>query len=438
MLSRLASHLRQHVFDRDAAERGPVGRALVFVVRLLFAIVRRFRDNALHVQSTSLAYRTLLSLVPLLAVMFSVLKGFGVQNELAPFLMRSLEPLGERGAEIGQNILDFVNNLNFAVLGYTGVALLFWTVVSLLQRVEEAFDAIWEVPAERGLGRRFSTYLSVTLVGPVLMFSALGMTALVLQDTFVQRVAGIEPFGWLILRLGELIPYLLVCLAFAFLYAFLTSARVRPVPALAGGVFASVVWSGVGMLFARFVAGSSQYSAIYSGFAAAILFVVWLNVGWLIVLVGAHVARDWQRPDLLERFVCHGDGTVPSRPAVALEVMALIGRAHVAGGGRWTLEALSRSVSGGSIALVEDVLGGLTRAGLVVATDERPQTYVPARGLATIGLGEIVAAVGVGGGAACRIPAVAEVLKRVGAAIDSALAHQSLQDLAAAEQAEST
>ena len=161
----------QHeIFEADVSEMSWLKRAGVYSIRFLFRVLGKFRDDNLHLRSTSLAYTTLLSLVPFLAVTFSVLKGFGVQNQLQPVLMQSLEPLGERGVEIGESILSYVNNLNFAVLGFFGIALLFWTVISLLTKVEEAFNAVWHVPDVRSWARRFSDYLSVALVGPVFIF----------------------------------------------------------------------------------------------------------------------------------------------------------------------------------------------------------------------------------------------------------------------------
>jgi len=215
---------------------------MVFSIRLITGILGKFQDEKLHLQSTSLAYTTLLSLVPFLAVTFSVLKGFGVQNQLEPMLMQSLEPLGDKGAEIGRHILTYVGNLNFAVLGSFGIALLFWTVISLLTRVEQTFNTIWHVPDVRGWTRRFSDYLSVALVGPVFVFAALGVTAIVFHNENVHRVVDNEYLARLIIGLGRLVPYLLVGLAFAFLYAFLTNYRVRLIPALTGGIFAGVAW----------------------------------------------------------------------------------------------------------------------------------------------------------------------------------------------------
>jgi len=419
---------------RGPGEAGRIARGLSFAGRLAYAIVRKFRDSALHVESTSLAYRTLLSLVPLLAVMFSVLKGFGVQNQLGPFLERSFEPLGEQGPEIAQNVLGFVDNLNFAVLGYTGLVLLFWTVVSLLSRVEEAFDAIWEVPAGRSLLQRFSTYLSVTLVGPVLLASAFGTMTEAMQDALVQRPVGVEWVGPVIAWVAGLLPHLLVWLAFAFLYAFMTNARVRAVPALAGALFASVAWFAVGRLFAEFVAGSAQYSAIYSGFAAAVLFVIWLNVGWLITLVGAQVACYWQWPERLDRAIGEAGRSEGNAPTLALEAMLLLARAYESGDRRWTAESLARALPGASAVRLGELLAALGGAGLVVATADQPAAYVPARAPAAIGLAEIAAAAGLGAVGSSLAP-VRALAERIGAAVDGALEGLTLQDLLAMEGA---
>lgn len=428
---------KRAIFEVDPSERGRLARTAVFVIRLSAGILGNFQDEKLHLQSASLAYTTLLSLVPFLAVIFSVLKGFGVQNQLQPMLLQSLEPLGAQGAEIGQHILSYVENLNFAVLGSLGIALLFWTVISLLTRVEQAFNSIWHVPGVRRWTRRFSDYLSVALVGPVFIFTALGVTAVVFGNENVQRLVSIEPLGLLVLWLGRSVPYLLVCAAFAFLYAFLTNYRVRLVPALVGGVFASLAWYGVGQLFALLVAGSSKYSAIYSGMAAAVLFIIWVNVGWLIVLVGAHIARYVQHPYLLKRHLGGRKVGQVQDEALALDVMTLIGCAYDAGEPGWTLESLAARGCCGSPDEVEGLIQSLREGRLIVATNDEPAAYLPARSLETIPLQEIVAVARTGGRESMRHQAVQKVVDSIAAAVSGSLEGKTLKDLVLADRKDS-
>ncbi|MCG6862155.1 MAG: YihY/virulence factor BrkB family protein [Chromatiaceae bacterium] len=431
---RFIQRWRREVFDADFSDGARFARATIFSIRLAAGILTKFQDPKLHLQSTSLAYTTLLSLVPFLAATFSVLKGFGVQNQLEPMLMKSLEPLGEKGAEIGQYILTYVTNLNFAVVGFFGIALLFWTVISLLTRVEEAFNSIWHVPGVRRWTRRFSDYLSVALVGPVFVFTALGVTAVAFSRENVDRVVDIEPLSRLVVALDHSVPYLLVCLAFAFLYAFLTNCRVRLVPALAGGVFASLAWYGVGHLFAQMVATSSKYSAIYSSMAAAVLFIIWINVGWLIILVGAHIARYIQHPQLLRR---HTNGSVGGKvhdEALALEVMALIGRAYHFDGPTCTIEALTASGCYGSPDQVVQLLRSLRDGHLVVATNGEPEAYVPARSIENISLQDIVAVARARDDESVRQEAVKRIVDDIERAVSGSLEGKTLKDLALADK----
>ena len=424
---------RRWAFEDDHANHARLERLAVFLTRLLYGIVRKFADGQLNRQAGSLAYTTLLSLVPLLAVTFSVLKGFGVQNQLEPLLMGYLEPLGEAGLEAGHRILDFVNNLRVGVLGSLGIALLFYTALSLLQQIEEAFNTIWGVSRARGLGRRFSEYLSVLLVGPVLVFTGLSVTTSALSNEWFQWLAAVKPFGALLLGLGQAMPYLLICLAFAFLYIFLTNTRVRLLPALAGGFFAGVLWYATGLIFAQFVANSSSYSAIYSGFAAAVLFVIWVNVGWLIILVGAQVACYWQNPRrLLPRGT--GDGLRDGeRSALALTIMTRIGGAHYRRDPLWTLSRLMVECGGTAADAVTEVVEALRWKGLIVASGDEPPVYLPASALEAIELRDILAAVREGGETSGQLPAVRDIMSRISAAIGQTLQGQTLKDLVLAE-----
>jgi len=147
------------------------------VLRVAQVVIRDFTDGHLTLQAMGLVYTTLLSLVPLLAVSFSVLKGFGVHNQIEPILLNFLQPLGERGVEISFNIIQFVDNVKAGVLGSLGLALLIYTVVSLIQKIERAFNYAWHVKNVRPIAQRFSDYVSVIIIGPILMFTAMGITA---------------------------------------------------------------------------------------------------------------------------------------------------------------------------------------------------------------------------------------------------------------------
>ncbi|MFQ6024184.1 MAG: YhjD/YihY/BrkB family envelope integrity protein [Acidiferrobacterales bacterium] len=340
-------------------------------------------QGQLSLRAMSLVYTTMLSLVPLLAVTFSVLKAFGVHNQLEPFLDNLLAPLGPRGSELSDRVIEFVGNVQVGVLGAVGLALLFYTVVSLLQKIEDNMNFIWRVNRSRGLAQRFSEYLSVILVGPVLIFAALGITASITSTAIVQKLLTIEPIGAATYFAGRLIPYVLVSAAFVFIYSFVPNTRVMFASALTGGIVAGLLWQTVGWLFASFVAASAKYAAIYSSFAVIILSMIWLYVSWLILLVGAQVAYYHQHPQLSRERI-EGlplSGRVKER--LALLVMFLIAYNHYQNRSLWTTESLAACLALSENSL-QVIIDDLSRAGFVLQTADDPAAYVPARDIEKI------------------------------------------------------
>jgi membrane protein len=207
-----------------------------------------------------------------------------------------LEPLGPKGAEITNHIIDFVGNLKVGVLGAVGVAGLFYTTFSLIDKTEESLNTIWRVRQCRPLTRKFTDYLSVVLVGPVLVFTAFAMTASAQSHWLVQRVLQIEPLGAAVVFATKFMPFVFLCLAFTFFFKLVPYTQVNYLSAMLGGVVAGLLWQLAGWAFSSFVAGATRYGAVYSSFASLIIFLIWLYVGWLIVLIGSQVAYYHQHP----------------------------------------------------------------------------------------------------------------------------------------------
>lgn len=310
--------------------------------RLGAVAVARFQEDLLSLRATSLTYSTLLSLVPLLAVTFSVLKAFGIQNQLEPVLARMLEPLGAQGVEVSTRIIEFVNNIRVGVLGALGVAVLFYTVIALIGKIEESLNHIWRVRRSRRLSRKFSDYLSAVLVGPVLIFSAFALTASAQSHWLVQDILAIRPLGFMVVLATRIMPLVFLCAAFTFLYKFLPYTRVRLSSALVGGIVAGVLWQLAGAGFAAFVATSASQAAIYSSFAILIVFLIWLQVQWLIVLVGGEVAYFHQYPDAYLQETARK--TPLFRERLALLALVEVTQHYLAGKPPWQPTALAATL----------------------------------------------------------------------------------------------
>lgn len=403
--------------------------------RLAEALYRDITEGGLDLRATSLVYTSLLSLAPLLAVSFSVLKAFGAHNQMQPFLLRMLGPLGPEAPNVADRIIGFVDNLEVGVLGFSGFALLFWTVLSLLQKIEDSFNQIWRVRKARSLRRRFSEYLSVLLVGPVLAFSALGLMASMASHRIVRAIIALEPFGFLYLLLGKVLPTLFMSAAFAFLYLFIPNTRVGFRAALLGGLAAGVAWRLAGWLFGEFVAGSAQYAAIYSSFAILIVFMIWLYVNWLILLLGVDIAFYVQNPRYLrvkQREVRLGPAMLRR---VELLIPYLVAERFHRGASPWTLaELVARLDLPANV--VEGLLDTLRRRGLVLAVEAGEVAWLPARDPSVLKVADLLAALAAEpedgypyDGPALSEPAVDEVLERLKAAEGAALGEMTLTEL---------
>ncbi len=435
-LKRMDRSIREAIWS-ERAERLP-GRAILVVrlMRLIAVVLRDLLFGQLTLRAMGLVYTTLLSLVPLLAFSFSVLKAFGVHNQLEPMLRQFMRPLGTQGEEVSRHILAFIENLNVGVLGAVGLAFLLYTAVSLVHKTEEAINHIWHVRRARSLGERFSSYVTILLIGPVLVFSAIGPTATVTGSEEVQSFLAVEPVGRLFALGTRLLPYVLVTGAFTFAYVFLPNARVRVGSALAGGITGGVLWQSAGWAFAGFVAGSNRYEAIYASFAVLILFLIWLYVSWLILLLGASVAFYVQNPQYVVLEPGEPRLSNRMRERLALLLMSEIAAAHVRGEPAWTRERLAQQLRVPGHAL-DVVLDALRHAGLLAEGGDGQCWYLPARDLGTVTVADMLVAVRSAGEERFLRPArlplpegLESVVQRVEEATREALSRMTLRDLA--------
>ena len=362
-----------HFFGHDLwtldAARLPAWRRVgTQLLRLLMVATRASRDGALSLRAMGLVYSTLLSLVPLLAVAFSVLKAFGAQYQVGPLLEHALAPLGPQRDQVTDRIVQFVSNTQVGVLGAIGIAGLLYTVLSLMDRVEDALNHVWHARRPRGLARKFTDYLSMLLAGPVLVFAAFALIASAQSHWVVKWVLAATHLQALVLFVtGSLVPVLLLGTAFTLLYRLVPNTEVSTVSALVGGGVAAVLWHLAGSAFTAFLSNSTRYAAIYSGFAAIMVFMIWLYVGWLIVLVGAQVGYFHQYPrSYIEARVRHG---ALYREWIALAVVGEVTRRFLAGEPPGRLSAIARMV-GASLGHMHPIIDDLVARGILLRATE--------------------------------------------------------------------
>jgi membrane protein len=379
----------------------------------------------------SLVYTTLLSVVPLIAMSFSVLKGLGVHNDLKPFLYQGLAPLGEQGREITDEVINLVDNVRGGLLGSVSLAFFIYTSVSMVQKVEEGFNFVWHVGQPRSIARRFSEYLVVMLVGPVVVVIALGMIASIRNANVVQMILDNDALGPVFVAAGGVLPYLLVAGVFTFLYMFVPNTSVRFKSALIGGFVGGCMWAGIGVLFTTFVLYATQRELIYSGFAIAITTLIWLYLSWLVLLIGSQLAFYHQRPAFLRIGRREPSLSNAMRECLALNVMYLVGQAFRNKDRSLDLEAVGTQLKVPSIAL-SPIIARLENDGLLIVTEK--EELLPGREMARIQLADILGVVRQRGDTGSyRDPSWSADIEAIGKQLDAAVnevaGSQTLSDL---------
>lgn len=441
MWERWIRHANDWIWERDLQGAGLAERTLFTTIRVTHALIRRLLDGQLTLRAMSLVYTTLLSVIPLLAFSVSLLAAFGVHDVLRPVLIQLLLPLGPQAGKIADHIIRLASNVKVGVLGVLGLALLLFAIVSLLHKIEQDLNYIWHIGRSRALHRRFSDYLSVMLIGPVLLVTGTGISATVTHSHAFKAMTSVEPFGFLVYALGWLAPYVLIAAAFTFIYMFLPNTRVHLKPALTGAIVAAVAWLTASRIFAVFVVSSGNYSAVYSGFAIVILLLLWIYVGWLILLVGAQIAFYRQRPEYLRRVDVDPKPSAGLQERLALLVLCLVGERHMQDADPWTEEALAHRLHV-MPELLFQIDDRLVANRLLVKVGPYPFSLLPGRELDTITVRELLFAVRRGDSllepkapAEPPFTTVQAVLDNIANATEQALDGTTIKDLICARHA---
>ena len=332
--------LEDGLFQRSRT-MGPPWGPVLRLLRYPVAIVRDWLQGEIAVRAMSLAYTTLLSLVPLMVFSFAILKGIGARSDLHFLLHQFFRPLGEASNQLTESLLEFVGNMRGDVLGSLGLLFLTYTVVTTIQKVETSFNFVWRVQHARNFARRFAEYLSVMIAGPILLAVALGLLGSALHSPTARWLDSIAPLAWVLTGIAGVVPYVIVSVVFVFMYMFIPNIRVEARAALIGGVTAGVVWALVGKIFTSILVSSSSLVVVYSGFAIVLSTLIWVYLSWLILLLGATLAFYVQFPQYLP----HGHATLAldanAHESIGVSVMFLVGRDYQGGAKDWNAARLA-------------------------------------------------------------------------------------------------
>lgn len=365
------------LWETDPDRYSGLHRAYVRSVRVISMIIRDFLEDRCLLRASALSFNTILSLVPFFAMAFAVLKGLGVHNSLEPLILGGLT-VGSQ--EIAGRIIQYIDNTKMGSVGAVGLVALIVTVVTLLGNIEEAFNDIWGVTETRTYGRKFSDYISVVVITPILLLAATSITTSLQSESLVRWLLETEYVGDFLLTLFKLVPYVSIWIALVFLYIFIPNTKVRFRSALVGGLLTGITWQIAQWAYIHFQVGVSRYNAIYGTLSAIPVFMVWIYTSWIIVLFGVEVVYAHQNRKTFLNDIHHPAINYASRELSALILLLAAADSYHQDIAPWACNRFARE-TGIPMRIVKELLTQLVDGKYLVATEGEDPIYVPARAL---------------------------------------------------------
>jgi len=373
-LQRTARFLRTDVWhDPD-----PPGRFRLFgyqALRVIFLTINGLRDQLVLLRASALSYSTLLAIVPLLAIAFSMLKGLGVHSQIEHLLVNYLTAEQEA---VSKKIIEYISNTDFKALGAFGTGLLIVAVLMMLSNVERTFNDLWGVTRNRSVVRKISDYISVLILGPLLIVISTALMTSLSSHTVVSTLSRYEVFEQFFILFKTIVPYAGLWIAFTAMYMLMPNTRVRFLPALISGIVFGSLWQLAFQGYTTFNVGVARYNTIYGTFAALPIFIVWLYISWIIVLIGAKMSYAIQNVRSHQQEFKDYTVGQEEREEMAVHVMLKIADQFHRGAPPLTEAEVSRALSI-PVGLIREIISCLTADGLVRELYGEEPRYQPGR-----------------------------------------------------------
>jgi len=372
MISRITDFFKTGIWEIRLKDLPPIQALLIRYLRIILLALRGFvRDNCQKTASV-LTYYSLLNLVPVVAVAFAMAKGFGLEKLIEKQILQMAEKANWE-ADITTQIISFSHNLlnqaRGGLIAGVGIVLLLWTVISIMGKIEESLNEIWEIKKPRTMIRRFSDYMAMMVLGPVLLIISSSATVLVASQVkvIVNKIALLGIFSKVIFLLLNLLPYASIWVLLTMLYLIMPNSKIPIRSAILGGVVAGTITQIVQWVYIRFQIGVASYGAIYGSFAALPLFLGMLQMSWMIVLFGAEIAHANEHYETFGFTPDYSRISVSSKRILMLRIFHLVTKKFSLGEKPLSASQIAHAVEI-PVRLVRQLLNELSDVGLVVET----------------------------------------------------------------------
>ena len=396
LVRRARRFLDLQIWEHDLSGRSTVETFLIRELRVALIVLRGTARGGLSLRASAMTYSTLIALVPLLIVGFSIFHNFGglagLETRLEQLVYENIMP-GQQA-----QVQDWLDGIFASLRGgaFSGLTVLFLTggVLGLLSSIEGAFNDIWGLTKGRSIFQRISTYTTLIVISPLLIGLSLSMTASLESSVLIDRVAESIPGGvWFVGLLFRLLPLVLTGIAFTVLYMVMPNVKVRLRAALPAGMTAALLWELSKMGYAAYLRSATMYTTIYGSLAAIPLFLLWVYVTWLVTLFGAQLTFAQDAVDDFREEEMAGLVSQRERIRVALQLAIEACRSYLHEAPAPELVEISHRMRL-PLRLVRNVAETLTEGGILhVVVSDGERGIAPARAPCRITVYQVIACI---------------------------------------------
>ncbi len=439
MLSRIINFIKTDIWRIRLRDIPRKKYLVIKPLRVILLAMRGFDEDKCQLRASALTYYSLLSIVPVFAMAFGIAKGFGFEQLLQQQVIEKLP--GQE--QVLKQVIDFaytlLENTKGGVVAGVGIAVLFWTVIKVLGNIEKSFNDIWGIKEARKISRKLTDYLSVLLICPVLIIVSSGLTVFITtQITFVtEKIALLGVISPLIFFLLKILPYTIIWVLFTFIYVFMPNTKVNLKSGILAGVVAGSIYQIVQWAYITFQVGAAKYNAIYGSFAALPLFLVWMQISWLVLLFGSEIAFAHQNVEMYEFEHDCLNTSYSFRRLISLRTAQLIIKNFSASKPPLTTVEISHILEI-PVRLLRDILYELVQSGLIseVKSQQGQETaYLPAKDPHLLTIKSVIDALENKGvdnipvARSAELQAISEKLQKIAAIFEKSADNKLLKDI---------
>ena len=393
MTSTITQFIKEDIWTIPEKNYSPLQRKGIIILKTLLLAIQGFKNDLCQLRASALTLYTLLSIVPVIALLFGVAKGFGFEKKLEQQLLEQSSDQDTMMLQLIEFSQNMLSSTKGGVVAGIGVVVLFWTVIKVIGNIEESFNHIWKIKNNRTLARKLSDYLSLMMLAPVLLIASSSMTVFVkTQISWLIQVIQLPEFGTrMVLYAMTYSPLLIMTVLFSFIFIFMPNHKIKFRAGLVAGITTGILYQLVQWIYLSLQLGASSYNAIYGSFAALPLFLIWLQLVWMVVLLGCEISFYVQNYESYRHNERFSNLSFSLKKLIAFKVCHFIIMRFVKGEKAASAELISEQLQL-PVSIIQKTLSTLLEAGLIVelnADDEDEKTYHPAHDVTRLSIAYI-------------------------------------------------